>query len=101
MITGSSDGIGRVIALQMAKYGFNMVLVSRTKEKLESVRNECLKINPDIDVQIEALDFSKAGISDYQRVLSKFEKEGSKEKLRIVINNVGVIDRAKILELPP
>jgi shikimate 5-dehydrogenase len=45
MITGSSDGIGRVMALQMAKYGFNLVLVSRTPEKLERVRDECKRVN--------------------------------------------------------
>jgi hypothetical protein len=50
MITGSSDGIGRVMALQMAKYGFNLVLVSRTPEKLDKVKEECLKINPKVDI---------------------------------------------------
>ena len=50
MITGSSDGIGRVIALQLAKYGFNLVLVSRSENKLNNVKDECLKLNPKIDV---------------------------------------------------
>ena len=60
MITGSSDGIGRVMALQMAKYGFNLVLVSRTQEKLEKVKEECLKLNPDVDVQTVSMNFSTA-----------------------------------------
>ncbi len=42
MITGSTDGIGRVTALQLAKYGFNLVLVSRSADKLQRVREECL-----------------------------------------------------------
>ncbi len=42
MITGASDGIGRITALQMAKYGFKVVLVARNAEKLEKVRQECL-----------------------------------------------------------
>jgi 17beta-estradiol 17-dehydrogenase / very-long-chain 3-oxoacyl-CoA reductase len=42
MITGSTDGIGRVTALQLAKYGFNLVLVSRSADKLQKVREECL-----------------------------------------------------------
>jgi 17beta-estradiol 17-dehydrogenase / very-long-chain 3-oxoacyl-CoA reductase len=67
MITGSSDGIGRVIALQLAKYGFNLVLVSRSENKLSNVRDECLKLNPKIDVELVSLDFSQASIDDYKK----------------------------------
>ena len=101
MITGSSDGIGRVMALQMAKYGFNLVLVSRTQEKLERVKAECLKLNPSVDVQTVAMDFSKAGITDFKNAFNGFSKEGGDKELRVLINNVGVIDRAKIFDLSP
>ena len=38
LVTGSSDGLGRVLSLQLAKYGFNLVLVSRSADKLENVK---------------------------------------------------------------
>ncbi len=103
MITGSSDGIGRVMALQMAKYGFNLVLVSRTPEKLERVKAECEKINPKVDVQTISMDFSKAGIQEFKDAFTGFKKEVEEngKELRILVNNVGVIDRAKIFELSP
>src|SRR5579864_7511553 len=38
VITGASDGIGRAFALAYARSGAELVLVSRTREKLEAVK---------------------------------------------------------------
>ena len=37
MVTGATDGIGREFALQLAKAGFNILVVSRTQTKLDVV----------------------------------------------------------------
>ena len=37
IITGASDGIGKAIALELAGRGFNVVLIARTKAKLDEV----------------------------------------------------------------
>ena len=37
VITGASDGIGAEYARQLARRGFNICLVSRTKSKLDAV----------------------------------------------------------------
>ena len=37
IITGASDGLGKHYALELAKEGFNLVLVARNKEKTEAV----------------------------------------------------------------
>lgn len=41
LITGASSGIGRATALQLASEGSNVVLLSRSRETLETVRDEC------------------------------------------------------------
>ncbi|KAI0840513.1 NAD(P)-binding protein [Hypoxylon sp. FL0890] len=41
LITGASEGMGRSAAIQMAQKGANVILVSRTASKLESVVAEC------------------------------------------------------------
>jgi len=46
VITGASEGIGREYALQLAKAGFNLVLVSRTTANLERVATEAKFENP-------------------------------------------------------
>lgn len=40
VVTGSTDGIGKAYAKELAKRGMNVVLVSRTLEKLEKVAHE-------------------------------------------------------------
>lgn len=43
MITGAGDGIGRVAAKTYAQYGADVVLVGRTREKLESINDEIVR----------------------------------------------------------
>jgi 17beta-estradiol 17-dehydrogenase / very-long-chain 3-oxoacyl-CoA reductase len=40
VVTGATDGIGKEFSLQLAKAGFNVVLASRTAEKLKAVAIE-------------------------------------------------------------
>ena len=40
VVTGSTDGIGKAAAIHLAKEGFNVVLISRTLSKLETVVKE-------------------------------------------------------------
>lgn len=40
MVTGASDGIGREFALQLAKAGFNILLVARNREMLATLADE-------------------------------------------------------------
>lgn len=44
-ISGASDGIGKEFALQLAKKGFNVLLIGRSQEKLEKVEIEISKYN--------------------------------------------------------
>jgi len=40
VVTGATDGIGKEYARELARQGLNLVLISRTKEKLIAVTNE-------------------------------------------------------------
>ena len=40
IVTGSTDGIGKAQALNLARRGFNIVLISRSIDKLNSVAKE-------------------------------------------------------------
>ena len=40
VITGATDGIGKEFTLQLAKAGFNVLLVSRSEEKLKATAEE-------------------------------------------------------------
>ena len=59
MVTGSTDGIGKAYAKELADRGMNLILISRTLERLEKTKNEILEINSKVEVKIIAADFSK------------------------------------------
>ena len=40
LITGASDGLGEAYAHELAKSGFNIVILSRTQEKMEKVASD-------------------------------------------------------------
>ena len=44
IITGASDGIGKHIALALAKKGTKLALIARTQEKLEDVAKQALAL---------------------------------------------------------
>ena len=59
LATGATDGIGKAFTNSLAKEGFNIILVSRTLQKLKSCEDELLKSFPKIKVISLEFDFSK------------------------------------------
>ena len=53
LITGASSGLGADFAKELSKEGYDLILVARSKEKLEKLAKE-LKSN----VEIEVMDLS-------------------------------------------
>ena len=55
LITGASSGIGRSMAYLFAKKNYDLVLIARTKEKLENIKKEI----DNVKVEIEVCDVTK------------------------------------------
>jgi len=85
LITGASDGIGRQFANEFGKAGFNLLLVSRTKSKLDEVAKEIEGKYADIKTQVVAIDFAKATEADYKSLESVCESLD----VSVLVNNVG------------
>ena len=43
LVTGAGDGIGRVAAITYAEYGANLILLGRTRQKLDTVHDEIVE----------------------------------------------------------
>lgn len=81
VITGASDGIGKEFALQLSRSGYNLLLISRTPAKLETLASSI----SGVEVETLAIDFSRPTETDYAHLTTAV---GSK-KVAILINNVG------------
>ncbi|XP_066598554.1 inactive hydroxysteroid dehydrogenase-like protein 1 [Prorops nasuta] len=85
VVTGSTDGIGKAYAKELAARHLNLVLISRTLEKLERTKEEILLVNPKIEVKIIVADFSKG-----KDIYEKLKEELKYIPIGILVNNVGV-----------
>ncbi|THW54089.1 NAD(P)-binding protein [Aureobasidium pullulans] len=86
VVTGASDGIGKEYALQLAAKGFNIVLVSRTKSKLETLASEIQSKYSSVQTKTLAMDFSQNKDSDFASLKALV----SDLEVSILINNVGL-----------
>ncbi|MBA3821766.1 MAG: SDR family NAD(P)-dependent oxidoreductase [Deltaproteobacteria bacterium] len=84
VITGASSGLGRALALEMARRGASLVLAARRLEVLEDVARQCQAaggsaIAVQTDVTVEA---------DVQRLLARTLEHAG--RIDIWVNNAGV-----------
>lgn len=57
-ISGATGGIGKAFSIACAKKGYNLFLTGRSQEKLLQLKEEVLKINDKIFVEIFAMDIT-------------------------------------------
>uniref|UniRef100_A0A7E4VQ60 NAD(P)-binding protein n=1 Tax=Panagrellus redivivus TaxID=6233 RepID=A0A7E4VQ60_PANRE len=88
VITGSTDGIGKAFAFELAENGFNLVLISRTRSKLEATKNEINEAYPHIEIKTIAFDFSNPNLADYEEKLFHVVEDLD---VGILVNNVGYV----------
>ncbi|KAI9841964.1 MAG: hypothetical protein M1837_000284 [Sclerophora amabilis] len=87
VVTGSSDGIGKEYAIQLAQKGYNIVLISRTESKLQSLANEIETkwAGSSIKTKILTMDFAKNSDDDYARLKALVDGLD----VAVLVNNVG------------
>jgi len=88
LITGASAGIGREFARQLAGRAGLLVLVARRQERLEELRDELTKRDPNLNVHIRPAD-----LSDDRAVVELCGwLEQEKISIDLLINNAGLGD---------
>jgi 3-oxoacyl-[acyl-carrier protein] reductase len=95
LITGAGKGIGKAIAIALAKEGVNVILVARTQSDLDEVANEVNTLG------VKSLTLT-ADVSDISSVNTAVAAALDKFKtIDILINNAGIAAFGKILEMEP
>jgi hypothetical protein len=84
LITGASSGIGKEFAKQLAMQGNDLILVSRSKLRLEELADE-LRTLYRVEVNVIALDLSQPGAA--QQVFRHTEQLA--KSVDLLINNAG------------
>lgn len=80
LITGASSGIGRDISRELAKRGYDLILVARNIDKLNEVKSSIQNVN----VEIIQMD-----LSIYENC-KKLYAQVENEEIDILINNAGL-----------
>ncbi|KAJ7076897.1 3-ketoacyl-CoA reductase [Mycena belliarum] len=84
VVTGASDGIGKEFALQLAKAGFNVLLVARNAALLNALGVE-IESAYGVKTAVHTIDFSKNSEGAYAALAAEL---GSLE-IGVLVNNVG------------
>lgn len=95
LITGAGKGIGKAVAIALAKEGVNVILLARTQADLDEVATEVSAFG------VKSLALT-ADVSDINSVNTAVEKALTEFKsIDILINNAGIASFGKFLELEP
>ena len=97
LITGASSGIGREFARQLAGRAGSLVLVARRLERLDELRDELTKKDPNLNVHCRAVDLSRA--SEVEELCAWLGRE--KIAVDFLINNAGLGDRGSFATAEP
>uniref|UniRef100_A0A8B9NCF9 Hydroxysteroid 17-beta dehydrogenase 3 n=1 Tax=Accipiter nisus TaxID=211598 RepID=A0A8B9NCF9_9AVES len=84
VVTGAGDGLGKAYSFELAKRGLNIVMISRTLEKLQRVASEVEQATGQ-KVKVVQADFTKNSV--YENI----EKSLQGLDIGVLVNNVGML----------
>jgi NAD(P)-dependent dehydrogenase (short-subunit alcohol dehydrogenase family) len=93
LITGANSGIGKVMALEIAKRGANVVMVCRSRESGEAVKSEIVRESGNESVELMLADLSS--MKQVRDLAVEFRQKH--DKLHVLINNAALWPTKKIM----
>ena len=93
LVTGASRGIGRALAVELARYGIPLILVARDIEKLKTVAKE---IETYYNVPCCTIQADLAAPDCASRIYAATSEAGL--KVDILVNNAGICTQGEMLD---
>lgn len=85
LITGTTSGLGKAIALRMAKEGYDIIITGRRQERLEELEKE---IEIKYEVKVKSLCFDVRIYKEVEESISLLPAEW--KNIDVLINNAGL-----------
>jgi uncharacterized protein len=95
LVTGASSGIGAAFAEQLAREGYDLILVARRLERLEALAN---RLSAEAGVTAEPL---AADLTDIDALAQVEARVADDERLAVVVNNAGFGGYRPFAEIEP
>jgi len=86
IVTGAGDGIGKVFCIELARLGYNVLMISRTMSKVEALAKE-IESKYGVSTKGIGADFGSSDKSFYNEIS---ETVKSLNRVSILVNNVGI-----------
>ncbi|NNC98952.1 MAG: SDR family oxidoreductase, partial [Gammaproteobacteria bacterium] len=96
LVTGASSGIGEALAKNFAAGGYNLVLVARSENKLQTLAQQ-LVAQSGLQVFVEVADLSKRGAA--KKLATALRKQNI--DVDILVNCAGVMEHGNFADMPP
>ncbi|MEE9116413.1 MAG: SDR family oxidoreductase, partial [Thermoplasmata archaeon] len=93
LITGANSGIGKVMALEIAKEGANVIMVCRSKERGEAAQKEIVNRSGNESVELMLADLSL--MKEVRNLVEEFKQKH--DRLHILINNAALWPTKRIM----
>ena len=82
LITGASSGIGKFLAIELAKNNYEVILSSRSEDRLQDTANEIDRLNVPCHI-------ISADLSDHHSIQDLYDQSASIGFVETVVNNAG------------
>ena len=92
LITGASSGIGSIYAEQLARRGYDLVLVARDRERLNALAG---RLTTETRQNVEVFPADLANADDLAKVERKLREDAS---ISLLVNNAGIGTHTGLLE---
>ena len=93
IVTGASQGIGKIIAFELAKSGAHVVCISRNKKAIESIVDE-ISINGG---QSSSFPCDISDSDTFSEIITEIIKENS--RIDILVNNAGITKDSLLMRM--
>ncbi|XP_017492452.1 PREDICTED: inactive hydroxysteroid dehydrogenase-like protein 1, partial [Rhagoletis zephyria] len=89
LVTGATDGVGLEYCREFAAKGLNLIILGRSQEKLDRVKEELSNGHADIEVVTVQVDLNSDDEQLYHRIEGQI-RPGERD-IGVVVNNAGVM----------